>query len=79
MNQEDLFYPRLLSLAFSLGVNLAVFECGDLAQARRVVEMVHQMTRQPQNDVRWKASIWNEGLAGEADLTGARAVVLEKN
>lgn len=78
VNQEDIFYPRLLSFAFSLGVKLAVFECGDLAQARRVVEMAHQMTRQAQNDIRWGVSIWNGGLPEGADFTGARAVILEK-
>jgi SAM-dependent methyltransferase len=75
---EDIFYPRLLCLAFRLGVRLAVFECGDLAQAQRVVDMANILARQLQHGGEIVISIWKEGLADEAGISGARAVIIER-
>lgn len=39
IDQGDLFYPRLLSIAASLSVKVALFEVADLQQAKRVAAM----------------------------------------
>lgn len=79
VQRADIFYPELLCLFFRLGVKLAVFECGDVAQSRRVIEMGKAVTRKFRPCESVNMRIWHEdlGYADKEEVAGARAVVLE--
>lgn len=75
ISREDIFYPRLLDLARRLGVKLVVFECGDIAQARRIVDMAKVIFTEEGN---LSMYIWS-GYDDSSDCDdGARAVVVKR-
>lgn len=78
IRQEDAFYPRLLSLTFRLGTRLAIFECGSLAQAKRVVCMAQTLARQVPHSSDFAIDIWQPFIQGDNDPSGARAVILRR-
>lgn len=79
VQRADIFYPVLLSLVFRLGVKLAVFECGDIAQARRVIETGKTIARRFRHCDSVDMHIWHEdlGYADHWEGAGARAIVLK--
>ncbi|KAH8689717.1 putative RNA methyltransferase [Talaromyces proteolyticus] len=76
--QEDTFYPHLLLLALKLDVKLVVLECGDAAQAQRVVKMARAIFIISETaERRVSVDIYNESeMANDYD-GGARAVVVK--
>ncbi|KKA16321.1 RNA methyltransferase [Rasamsonia emersonii CBS 393.64] len=78
IRQEDAFYPQLLSLTFRLGTRLAIFECGSLAQAQRVVCMAQTLARQVEHCRDFAIDIWQPCIQDDNDLSGARAVILRR-
>lgn len=70
--REDVFYARLLSLVRQLDVKLAVLECGDLEQARRVVAMANC------DGNKECVYIWDDYPTSSDPDSGARAVILER-
>jgi hypothetical protein len=58
---EDIFYARLLEIAGMLCPRIVVFEVGDMAQARRVVEMAITRSRGKGDVSRWEViEIWRD-------------------
>ncbi|KAL1963210.1 hypothetical protein VTN77DRAFT_8643 [Rasamsonia byssochlamydoides] len=78
IERQDTFYPRLLSLAFKLGTRLAILECGDLAQAQRVVCMAQTLASQLLHSSDFTINIWQPYPQDDNDLSGARAVILRR-
>lgn len=77
---EDIFYLRILTLANELRAQLVVLECGDLAQAQRVVALHAQLTS---NEYRFEAEIWpnrEQDLAeyGFHETDGSRCVIIQR-
>lgn len=78
---EDVFYRRLLSLSFKLRPKVTVLEMGDLAQARRVVEIYHELSTHHIHDM--SVSIWpstEQELAatGFHPHDGSRCVIIQR-
>ncbi|KAJ5092255.1 hypothetical protein NUU61_007125 [Penicillium alfredii] len=78
---EDIFYHRLITLSFRLRAKVTVLECGDIAQANRVVAM-HQAIASGQADAS-SAEVWpiteQELLAnGFHPHDGSRCVVIQR-
>lgn len=76
--REDIFYTRLLSLAYQLHVKVTVLECGDLEQAKRVVAMAHAQFEQVGDSAKQRVYIWDDCYAVNDNDGGARAVVIER-
>ncbi|WEW61900.1 hypothetical protein PRK78_007398 [Emydomyces testavorans] len=86
--QQDSFYPPLLDIAAHVGARLAVLECGDPAQARRIVRLIARKGRSGSPGSELKAEVWKcDDLGGEdvfasnediadSDQKGARAVAI---
>jgi methylase of polypeptide subunit release factors len=79
IERQDVFYPRLLSLAFRLGTKLAIFECGDLAQAQRVVSMGKTLGSRMLHSGDFSVDIWQPESQDDKDCNGARAVILSRH
>ncbi|CRG88731.1 hypothetical protein PISL3812_05765 [Talaromyces islandicus] len=78
VSREDIFYPRLLYLARKLGVKLVVFECGDIAQARRIVDMARVIFTKGGGNENLSIYTWS-GYYNSSDCDeGARAVVVRR-
>jgi tRNA1(Val) A37 N6-methylase TrmN6 len=76
--REDIFYPRLLYLARKLDVKLVVFECGDVAQAQRIVDMARVIFAKGEGNENLSIYIWS-GYDTSSDCDdGARAVVVKR-
>lgn len=78
---EDVFYRRLLSLSFKLCPKVTVLETADLAQARRVVEIYHELSTHHIHDM--SVSIWpftEQELAatGFHPHDGSRCVIIQR-
>ncbi|KAJ5333307.1 uncharacterized protein N7506_007090 [Penicillium brevicompactum] len=77
---EDIFYRRILTLADELQTRLVVLECGDLAQAQRVIAL-HERLASNQNQ--FNAEIWpsrEQDLAeyGFHETDGSRCVIIQR-
>lgn len=78
VSREDIFYPRLLYLARKLGVKLVVFECGDVAQSQRIVDMARVIFTKGGENEPLSIYIWS-GYDTSSDCDeGARAVVVRR-
>jgi hypothetical protein len=75
--REDIFYARMLSLAYQLHVKVTVLECGDLEQARRVVTMADALFEQVGDSAKQRVYIWDDCFAVNGNDGGARAVIIE--
>lgn len=78
---EDVFYRHLLSLSFKLRPKVTVLECGDLAQARRVVDMYRELSPHRTHDM--SVSIWPSteqelAASGFHPHDGSRCVVIQR-
>lgn len=75
---EDIFYRHILSLSRKARAKLTVLECGDIKQARRVVEMYNVMAVD-----NFQAEVWP---SNESDLDyygfhpqdGSRCVIIQR-
>lgn len=76
--REDIFYAKLLSLAYQLDVKIAIFECGDLEQAQRVVAMVPEIFGTVGAKKEENVYIWDDCYTTGDNDGGARAVILER-
>lgn len=80
-NAEDVFYYHIISLSIKSLVKMAVFECGDITQARRVVDM-HQVmaaTSSHQYSVEiWPTSEKDLEANGFHPLDGSRCVIIRR-
>lgn len=78
---EDIFYGEILALSLKLRPRLTVLECGDLEQARRVVDMHNELKEHHTDDT--SAEVWPNT---EQDLTahgfrpheGSRCVIIRR-
>ncbi|EER29017.1 hypothetical protein D8B26_000759 [Coccidioides posadasii str. Silveira] len=90
--QQDSFYPRLLDISDFIGAKLTVLECGDPAQARRIVDLVVRRNASYPPARGLEARIWKCDHFGSDDMFastekhtddeedgGARAVVIYRN
>lgn len=71
-NPEDIFYQRLLDLSLAVRARLTVLECGDKAQAERVIDLFRGMGR-GEGSVTFTARIW-PGTEGECRANGFHVV-----
>lgn len=77
---EDIFYHRILTLAFELNTKITVLECGDMQQAQRVVALHHQLAL---DENQFNVEIWPElgqDLAeyGFHETDGSRCVIIRR-
>ncbi|KAJ5753822.1 uncharacterized protein N7511_007975 [Penicillium nucicola] len=78
---EDIFYHRILALAFKLRAKITVFECGDLDQAKRVIAL-HE-TLASRESGQYRAEVWpsSEGDLAENGFhatDGSRGVIIQR-
>ncbi|CAG8937392.1 unnamed protein product [Penicillium salamii] len=76
---EDIFYRRILSLALELKTPITVLECGDMAQAQRVVTLHERLA----GNKDFSAEIWprhERDLAeyGFHETDGSRCVIIQR-
>jgi methylase of polypeptide subunit release factors len=77
---EDIFYHRIIKLAFELEAKITVLECGDMAQAQRVVALHKQLVSSPRG---FSAEVWPKrecDLAkyGFHETDGSRCVIIQR-
>ncbi|KAJ5822893.1 hypothetical protein N7447_005233 [Penicillium robsamsonii] len=77
---EDIFYHRILTLAFRLKAKLTVLECGDSSQANRVVAL-HKRLASAESG-KFSAEVWPSREKDLADngfhvTDGSRAVIIQ--
>lgn len=80
-NTEDIFYHRILSLSIKLRPRITVLECGDLMQARRVVELHDKLSSDVSEDT--SARIWPSterefAKTGFHPHDGSRCVIIRR-
>ena len=78
---EDIFYHSILALSLKLRTKITVLETGDIMQARRVVEMFHEMN--PEKPETFHVEIWpntEQDLAanGFHPHDGSRGVIIQR-
>ncbi|KAJ5375361.1 hypothetical protein N7517_007367 [Penicillium concentricum] len=76
---EDIFYHRILTLAFKLKAKLTVLECGDSSQANRVVALHRRLALAESG--KFSAEVWPTREKDLADngfhvTDGSRAVII---
>jgi HemK-like putative methylase len=78
---EDIFYAHILALSLKLRPRLTVLECGDLEQARRVVDM-HNELKGHHSDGRsvevWPSTEQDLAAHGFHPHDGSRCVILRR-
>ncbi|KAI1962342.1 hypothetical protein LOZ58_002680 [Ophidiomyces ophidiicola] len=77
--RQDLFYPRLLGISQQINPTLTVLECGDLAQAKRIVDLVRKESRigRFMDAVVWSCEVFvDSDFSGVDEQEGARAIAI---
>ncbi|KAJ5882199.1 uncharacterized protein N7529_000871 [Penicillium soppii] len=77
---EDIFYHRIITLAYELETKIIVLECGDMAQAQRVVALHKRLVSK---ESKFSAGIWptrERDLAeyGFHQTDGSRCVIIQR-
>ncbi|CAG8115817.1 unnamed protein product [Penicillium olsonii] len=76
---EDIFYRRILSLALELETPLAVLECGDMAQAQRVVALYERLGSNSHSSAEiWPTSERDLAEYGFHETDGSRCVIIQR-
>lgn len=77
---EDIFYHRIITLAFELEAKITVLECGDMAQAQRVV-VLHQILAtdgKESNAEIWPSRECDLAEYGFHETDGSRCVIIQR-
>ena len=78
---EDIFYHRILDLSFQTKAKVTVLECGDIKQAKRVIEMYNTMLSKPteRNAEIWPSSQTDLAAYGFHFRDGSRSVIIQSS
>lgn len=77
-NPEDIFYHHLLSLSRKARAKITVLECGDIEQARRVVDMCNAMASDGFRAEVWPSSESDLDYYGFHSQDGSRCVIIRR-
>lgn len=79
---EDVFYRRILALALKLRPRITVLECGDLTQARRVIDMHNELSPCHSDDTSvevWPSTERDLAANGFHPHDGSRCVIIRRS
>ncbi|KAJ5180348.1 hypothetical protein N7492_003558 [Penicillium capsulatum] len=76
---EDIFYHHLLSLSRRAGASITVLECGDIKQARRVVDMYNAKVSRGFHAEIWPSSESDLRYYGFHPRDGSRCVIIRRH
>lgn len=80
-NAEDVFYYHIISLSINSLIKMAVFECGDIMQARRVADMHQVMAANSSHQYSveiWPTSEEDVEANGFHPRDGSRCVIIRR-